>query len=73
VEDVPYTHRVVAVAEDNSMLKQAAMLGEFHPGMEVIAWCCSASDAGVTCRALQARDSTRQLFVIPGRKHPIVG
>lgn len=58
------THTVVGISEDNSLLKQAAILGEFRPGMEIIAWCTNPSDADIVRRTWQEMHNEQYYFVI---------
>lgn len=61
------THTVVGVDENNSPLKQAAILGQFRPEMEIIAWCLNASDADIIRRTWQELDSNKRYFVLKNK------
>jgi hypothetical protein len=62
------THTVVGVDENSSLLKQFAMLGEFHPEMERVVWTENAHDAEIVRRALQEGNNRRDYYVLDGRK-----
>lgn len=62
------THTVVGVNEKSSLLKQFAMLGEFRPEMERVAWTENVHDAEIVQRASQERNNGRDYYVLEGRK-----
>ena len=62
------THTVVGVDENSSLLKQFAMLGEFHPEMERVVWTENVHDAKIVRRASQERNNGRDYYVLEGRK-----
>ena len=62
------THIVVGMDENNSVLKQSAMLGEFRPEMEIVAWCQNASDADIVRRTWQEMNRERHYYVLENKK-----
>jgi hypothetical protein len=62
------THTIVGVDENDSPLKQSAMLGELRSGMEIIARCQNASDADIVRRTWQGMNDEKHYYIIENKK-----
>jgi hypothetical protein len=59
-----YTHVVIGVPADNSILRQAQLLGELRAGMETVALCTNRHDAEIVRSEWQQKTEERVYSVV---------